>query len=151
MPYFKINAPIFCCPLFSENYLNPQVKINKMVSKHTVYYHPNPSQLTSRIHSLIFLCTPKRYISPEFFLEFFLNLYIPPWLRKSFKFMVLRLLADTFLSEKIESVDLLRGYLSQVLINSTIVATLTFSKSYNMVMKLSKMLLQFYFLSFVLT
>ena len=23
IPYFKINAPIFCCPLISKNYLNP--------------------------------------------------------------------------------------------------------------------------------
>ena len=30
--------------------------------------------------------------SPEPFLNFLLNLYIPPWLRKSFKFTVLRLL-----------------------------------------------------------
>ena len=95
--YFKINAPIFCYPLLSENYLNPQDRINKMVNKHTVDYHP----LTSRIHPLIFLWTPKGFISPESFLIFFLNLYIPPWLRKSFKFMVLRLLANTFVSQKI--------------------------------------------------
>ena len=63
-----------------------------MVNKHTVDYHPIPPQLTSRIHPLIFLWT----ISPEPFLNFFLNLYIPPWLWKSFKFMVLRLLANTF-------------------------------------------------------
>ena len=31
------------------------------------------------------------FTSPESFLNFFLNLYIPPWLRKSFKFIVLRL------------------------------------------------------------
>ena len=61
-----------------------------MVNKHTVDYHPNPSQLISRIHTLIFLWTPKGFISPESFLNFFLNLYIPPWLRKSFKFIVLR-------------------------------------------------------------
>ena len=34
--YFKINLPILCCPLFSENYLSPQVRINKMVNKHTL-------------------------------------------------------------------------------------------------------------------
>ena len=34
----------------------------------------------------------KEFISPESFLIFFLNLYIPPWLWKSFKFIVLRLL-----------------------------------------------------------
>ena len=49
IPYFKISAPIFCCPFFSENYLNPQARINKMVNKHTVDYHPSPSELISRI------------------------------------------------------------------------------------------------------
>ena len=91
IPYFKINLPIFFCSLFSENYLNPQVRINKMVNKHTVDYHPSPSQLISKIHPLIFLWTPKGFISREYFLKFFLNLFIPPWLRKSFKFTVLRL------------------------------------------------------------
>ena len=90
--YFKINPPILCCSLFSENYLNPQVRINKMVNKHTVNYHPSPSQLISRIHPLIFPWTPKGFISPESFLNFFLNLHIPPWLHKSFKFIALRLL-----------------------------------------------------------
>ena len=54
-----------------------------------IYYHPSPSQLISRIHSLIFLWTPKGFISPESFLNFFLHLYIPSWLLKSFKFTVL--------------------------------------------------------------
>ena len=102
--YFKINPPLFYCPLFSENYLNPQVRINKMVNKHTVDYHPSYSQLISRIHFLIFLRTPKGFISPESFLNFFLNLYIPPRLQKSFKFIELRLLGNTFVSQKIESV-----------------------------------------------
>ena len=83
---FKISAPIFCYPLFSENYLNTQVRINKMVNKFTVNYHPSPSQLISGIHPLIFLWTSKGFISPESFLNFFLKLHIPPWLQKSFKF-----------------------------------------------------------------
>ena len=56
--------------------------------KQTYCRLPSPSQWTSRIHPLIFLWTPKGFISPETFLNFFLNLYIPSWLRKSFKFMV---------------------------------------------------------------
>ena len=52
--YFKTNAPIFCCPLFSENYRNPQVIINKMVNKHTVDYHHSPSQLISRTLSYFY-------------------------------------------------------------------------------------------------
>ena len=75
-----------------------------MVSKHTVDYHPIPSQLISRIYPLIFLWTRKGFMSPESFLNIFLDLYIPPWLWKSFKFIVLRLLTNTFLSQKIESV-----------------------------------------------
>ena len=90
--YFKINPPIFCCPLFSKNYLNPQARINEMVNKHTVDYHPSPSQLISRIQTLTFIWTPKGIISPESFLNFFLNLHIPSWLHKNFKFIVLTLL-----------------------------------------------------------
>ena len=91
--YFKINLPpIFCCPLFSENYLNPKVRIKKIVNKYPVnYHHASLSQLISRIHPLIFLWTPKVFISPECFLNFFLNLYDPSWLQKSFKFIVARL------------------------------------------------------------
>ena len=90
IPCFKINAPIFSCLLFSENHLNPQVRINKMVNKHTVDYHPSSSQLTSRIYPLRFLCTPRGFIFSESFLNFFLNLYIPPWLQKSLGFIVLK-------------------------------------------------------------
>ena len=100
---FRNQCPHFLPSLFSENYLNPHVKINKMVNKHTVGYHPSSSQLTSRIHPLIFLWTPKGFISPESFLNFFLNLY-STMIRKSFKFMMLRLLANTFVSQKTESV-----------------------------------------------
>ena len=96
-------SPIFYCPLFSEKYLNHQARINKIVNKHNVDYHPSPSQLISRIHTLIFLWNPKGFIFPESFLNFFLNLYIPPWLQKNFKFSV-KATANTFLSQKIESV-----------------------------------------------
>ena len=89
---FQNQSLVFCCPPFYENYLNPQARINKMVNKYTVDYHPSRSQLISRIHTLIFLWTRKGFISPESFLNFFLNLYIPPSLWKSFKVMVLRLL-----------------------------------------------------------
>ena len=101
IPHFKINAPIFSCTLFSENHLNPLVKINKMVNKDTVDYYPSSSKLISRIHPLIFLWTPKGSISPKSFLNFFLNLYIPPCLQKRFKFIVLIFLAK---GKKVESV-----------------------------------------------
>ena len=59
IPYFKINTSNFCCPLFFKEYLNPQNRIKKMINEHTVDYHTCPSQLTSRIHPLIFLWTFK--------------------------------------------------------------------------------------------
>ena len=43
--YFKIDSIIFCYLLFSKNYLKPQVRITKMINKHTVDYHPSPSKL----------------------------------------------------------------------------------------------------------
>ena len=93
-PISKSKPPIFCCSIFSEECLNPHVWINKMVNGHTVDYHSIPSELISRIHPLIFLWTPQGFISPEYSLNFFCNLYIPPWLQQSFKFMVLRLLEN---------------------------------------------------------
>ena len=59
---------------------------------------PYSLRITSRIHPLIFLWTSKGFISPEYFLNSFSNLYILPWLQKSFKLMVLRLLNNTVLS-----------------------------------------------------
>ena len=99
-PISKSTPPIFCCPVLFEEYLNPQIRINKMVHEHTVDFHPCPSELILRIHPLIFLWTHKGFISLEYFLNFFSSLFIPPWLRKSFKFMVLRLLSNTFVSQK---------------------------------------------------
>ena len=89
IPYFKINAPTLCCFLFSKNYFNLQARIKKMLNKHTVNYHPSLSQSTSRIYPFIFLWTPKGFISLESCLNFYLYLYIPAWLQKSFKIMVL--------------------------------------------------------------
>ena len=60
---FQNQSPIFCCPLFSENYLDLQVRINKMVSKHTVDYHPSPSQFVSNDFKWVYFS--------RIFLEFF--------------------------------------------------------------------------------
>ena len=103
IPTSKSMPPFSAVPSFFEEYLKPQVRINKTVNKHTVNYLPSTSQLTSRIFLVKFMWTTTGFISPEF-LNFSLNLYIPPWLRKNFKLMVLRLLANTFVSQKSESV-----------------------------------------------
>ena len=61
---FQNQRPIFCWTLFFEEYLNLQVRINKVLKKHAVDNHPSLSELTSRIHPLMFLWTPKGFMSP---------------------------------------------------------------------------------------
>ena len=42
-----------------------------MVNEYIVDYHRSSSELTSRIHPVIFLWTPKWFVSPEYFLNIF--------------------------------------------------------------------------------
>ena len=58
------------------------------------------------MHTLIFLWTPKGFISSEYFLNFFLDLHVQRRLQKSFKLMMLILLENKFVSQKIESVHI---------------------------------------------
>ena len=51
----------------------------------------NIKQIYCQLLIIIFLWTPKGFIFLEPFLNFLLNLYIRLWLRKSFKFILLRL------------------------------------------------------------
>ena len=67
-PHFLLPPPFW--KLSCANCLRTQVRINKMLNKHLVDYHPSLSQLTSRIHPLIFLLTHKGFISSESFLNF---------------------------------------------------------------------------------
>ena len=83
-PLFQNQHPHFYCFIFFKECVNPQVRIYKMLNEHTIDYHPSPSEFTSTIY-LIFLWTPKGSISPEYFLIFFSNVYIPPWLKKMFQ------------------------------------------------------------------
>ena len=73
----KATRPFSTYSSFSKNILNLKSGINKMVNEHTVDYQHYPSELTSRIHPLIFLWTPERCISPEYFFEFFLKPVYP--------------------------------------------------------------------------
>ena len=74
IPYFKINAPNFCCFIFFQERLNLQVRFNKMVNEHTVDYPPSPPEFTSRINHLIFygLLRGLYLENIEYFLNFFL-------------------------------------------------------------------------------
>ena len=91
-PLFQNQHHIFYCPIFFKEYLNPQVRINKMVNETYCRLPHQPFTINFKDTSSDILWTPKVFIFPEYFLNFFLNLYIPPWLQKSFKFLVLRLL-----------------------------------------------------------
>ena len=91
-PLFQNQSPHFLLPPLIRRISQSSYQ-NQQNGKQT-YYHP-----------LIFLWTFKGFIISEHFLNFFSNLYIPPWFQKSFKFMVLRLLANIFVSQKIESID----------------------------------------------
>ena len=98
---FASQFPIFFCPLFSENYLNPKARIKKIVNKHTVDYHPSPSQLISRIHTLILLQTLKGFISPRIFLDFFPKPVYSTMVMKKFQIYGVRITANTFVSKKL--------------------------------------------------
>ena len=89
IPYFKINSPFFCRPFLFEEYLNIQVRIDKMVKEHTVDNHSSPLGLTSGIDSLKFLWTPEGYISSSrIFVEFSLKSVYLIMLRKNFQIHV---------------------------------------------------------------
>ena len=60
-------------PLF-RGYLNPQVRIKKMVSN-VNYHHPCSSRLASRIHGFIFNSLGP-YLSSEYLLSFLSHLFI---------------------------------------------------------------------------
>ena len=79
IPHFKITAP-FSVVVFFE-YLKSRVTINKIVKEHAVDSH---------MHSHISMDSLGLYLS-EYLFSFLSNLYIPPWLGRSSKFMVFRL------------------------------------------------------------
>ena len=69
-----------------------------MVNEYIVDYHRSSSELTSRIHPVIFLWTPKWFVSPEYFLNIFSQTCISTMIAEMvqiFKFKILRLLEIT--------------------------------------------------------
>ena len=94
--YFKINAPLLYCPLFSREYLKPQVRIKKIANYHTVHCHPSPSGLTSRIHRLVSVAPLKFYFSPQNFWFFVKTAIYPTIVGKNFNFLVFILMEKAF-------------------------------------------------------
>lgn len=54
IPFYQSNSPFSYCLLFLKENLNPQIRINKIINKCSVNYHPSHSGLTSSVHNLIF-------------------------------------------------------------------------------------------------
>ena len=76
-----------------------------MVNEHIVDYHLSPSGIKPKdTPPHISTDSSGVYLSPEYLLNFFSNVYIPRWLGKIFKFVVLRPLENAFVCQKIESV-----------------------------------------------
>ena len=89
---FQNKCPFyFACHFFKE-YLNLDVRINKMASEHSVNPHPIPSWLTSRIQSCIFHKTFGVLSLSKHFLEFSVKAVYATMAGKFFIFMVFRLL-----------------------------------------------------------
>ena len=96
--YLKIKGPLFCCPLLQRTFQYPGQ--DQQNCTRTWCWLPS-SALSSRINPFIFLQTPQCIISIQNICWFFFsNLYVVGGI---FKFMVLRLLGNAFVSQKIES------------------------------------------------
>ena len=105
--HFKINLPHFLLPsLFWK--LSQPLGQDKQNSK----------QIYCQLPIIIFIWTCKGFISPESFLNFLVNLCISPWLQR-FQIYSIKTTANTFVNQKIESVQLYscpQAKLSQVFI-----------------------------------
>ena len=84
-------------------YLNTWLWINKMPNEHSVDPYPSPLKLNERCMLSYFYRSLSALLLSTFSLNFFSKLYIPPWLEEIFKFIVFRLIKNTFASQKIES------------------------------------------------
>ena len=69
--FFKISTHLFCCIFITEEYVNPQVRIDKMINDQGVNYHPSPLELLLRIFLLDFLKISQSFVSPQSFCEIF--------------------------------------------------------------------------------
>ena len=92
----RLHSTLFCYPFIFKEYLNPQVRIKKITNKPSLNYHPTPSELTSRMHALLFLQT--LYLYQDILLNVLLKQYISTSLEKIFTNIVLRPLENAFAS-----------------------------------------------------
>ena len=72
-PLFQNQISFILLPLFFKEYLHPQVRVNKMLNKHSANYHSSPSGLSSRIHPPIFLKSLHASYLSKIFVQFCLT------------------------------------------------------------------------------
>ena len=87
------------CAFFEQGFLWLSGKYRVKIHSETCMWRHNNIQTCSNISINLF----ELYLSPYFLLNFLSNLYIPPWLRKFFKFMVFKFLENTLASQNIDS------------------------------------------------
>ena len=106
MPQFLISKstfPFSVAPSFSKNIEIPGQdqqngkRTQRLITKTVLQDNLKDTSSHSFINSF------GLYLSPEYLSDFLSKLYVPPWLGKSFKFVVFRLLKNGFASQKIES------------------------------------------------
>ena len=104
LPIFLINTPLILkLPLFQWIF-QPSGQDQENGKRTCCWLPPRYFRINLKDTSFyIAVCLLRFYLSLEFLLSFFSNLYIPPWLGKIFKFVVFRLLENAFASQKIES------------------------------------------------
>ena len=98
--YFKINFPFICCPLLIEVHLNPQVRINIVLTTNLGLQDSPQGCIFSYFYKLLVVLALS-----SLFAEFSLKpIYpnIPPYLWKHFQFIISRLLENAFVNHKIE-------------------------------------------------
>ena len=87
--YFKMNAPTFCCPLFSEIYFNSQDQ-------------QNSKQIYCQLLITKFLWMPKGFISPaRVFLEFSPKPVYSTMVAEKFQIYSVKITGNTLVSQKL--------------------------------------------------
>ena len=107
IPCFEINTTFFYCLLFFEEHFNPQVRINKMVNivlpTNLVLQDSPQGCIFPYFYKLIMVLSLSRLFVGFSEKLYWKNLYIPTWLKKSFKLIMFSLLENAFVNQKIES------------------------------------------------
>ena len=113
-PLFENQYRIMLVPHLFQRISHPQFGIYKRANKRSVVTTLVLEDLPNG-YILMFLKDSYNCISLVYLLNFLSNLHIPPWLGKTFKFVVLRLLENAIASQKSESSHIYSWYPSKTL------------------------------------